>query len=153
VTHPEPVERLLDYYRHASRGMQGVPVYHRALTVAGVGFRVHEGRAVGVILTPWFMNLTVLPAPADAGSWRKGGVVRLQFPSGPYDFVVSEAGDVGLIATCSLFSLMHDFADQAAAQAAALAAAEALFEPEPSPTPAQPASAPVMSRRRFLRGG
>ena len=80
------------------------------------------------MLTPWFMNLTVLPSVEDQKVWVKGGSVRLAFPSGAYDFMVSELPDFGLVATCPLFSQMADFTDHEAAQLAALSAANALFE-------------------------
>jgi [NiFe] hydrogenase assembly HybE family chaperone len=148
------VAGLVEYYRRAARRMQGLPAYNPALDVEAVGFRSHDGGGqTGVIVTPWFMNLTTLPSPADRTTWRKGGVARLAFPSGRYDFTVSEADDNGLIATCSLFSLMHDFTDQAAARDAALAAVTALFEPEPpAPRPTTPKPSPQLSRRRFLGG-
>lgn len=150
---PPRVGRLVAYYERAARNMQGLPMYNAALSVEAVGFREHEGRLVGVIVTPWFMNLALLPSPADLEAWRKGSPARVSFPSGEYDFMVGDAGDNGLIATCSLFSLMHEFADHAAARDAALAAAEALFE-SPAPTkPVEPRTPPSISRRRFLRGG
>ena len=154
-TAPSRVERLVAYYERAARNMQGLPMYNAALSVEAVGFREHEhdGRLVGVIVTPWFMNLALLPSPADLEAWHKGSLVRVAFPSGEYDFVIGDAGENGLIATCSLFSLMHEFADHAAARDAALAAAEALFERPAPPPAAQPRASPAMSRRRFLRGG
>lgn len=148
----DSVTRLVNHYRHAAMHMKGMPIYNPTLAVEGVGFREHLGRQVGVVVTPWFMNLTVLPAPQDLGTWRVGEVARLVFPSGLYDFVVSEAGDTGLIATCSLFSPMQDFSDHEAAQVAALAAADALFEPDTPEQPAEPKPAPAVSRRKFLGG-
>jgi [NiFe] hydrogenase assembly HybE family chaperone len=147
----EAVRQLVRYYEEAAGRMQGMPVCNPALVVEAVDFRELDGRRLGVIVTPWFMNLTVLPADADRSAWRDGAAARIAVPSGLYDFIVSGAGDAGLIATRSLFSLMHEFADQDSAHAAAAAAVEALFEPPPpiSPRPVQP----VMSRRRFLRGG
>lgn len=147
------VARLVAYYERAAARLRDLPMYHAALQVEAVGFREHEGRLVGVIVTPWFMNLTVLPSPADLATWRKGALARLSFPSGVYEFSIGDADENGLVATCSLFSLMHEFETQAAARAAALAASEALFE---RPAPAGQAgqrTAPSMSRRRFLRGG
>jgi [NiFe] hydrogenase assembly HybE family chaperone len=111
-----------------------------------VGFREHDGRQVGVIVTPWFMNLTVLPSPADTAIWVEGESARLVFPSGAYDFVVSDLSEVGLIGTCSLFSTMTEFTDHEAAQLAATSVAEALFQPEPAPP------APTVSRRQLLGG-
>jgi len=152
MTAPDPVVRLVDYYRDAARRMQDMPVYNAALAVEAVGFREHTGRQVGVIVTPWFMNLTVLSSPPDLDTWRPGQIAQLAFPSGRYEFVVSEAGDNGLIATCSLFSPMQDFRDHEAAQVAALAAADALFEPDTPDQPAEPKPAPSMSRRKLLGG-
>ena len=141
-----PVTRLVAMYQRAALSMKGLPIYNPVLAVEAVGFREHEGRQVGVITTPWFMNLTVLPSDEDQAHWVNGETARLEFPSGLYDFVVSEAEDAGLIATCSLFSPMDPFADHEAARIAAQAAADALFEQE------APAPDPVISRRKLLGG-
>jgi [NiFe] hydrogenase assembly HybE family chaperone len=148
----DAVSKLVNFYRHAAINMKGMPVYNPTLAVEGVGFREHDGRQVGVIVTPWFMNLTVLPSARDLETWRRGATARLAFPSGLYDFTVNEAGDNGLIATCSLFSPMQDFTDHEAAQVAALAAADALFEPDTPEKPAEPPPAPQISRRKLLGG-
>lgn len=148
-----PVARLVAYYERAAAQLRDLPMYHAALQVEAVGFREHEGRLVGVIVTPWFMNLTVLPSPADLASWRKGSPARVSFPSGVYELSIGDADENGIVATCSLFSLMHEFETQADARAAALAASEALFERPPPAGQAGQRTAPNMSRRRFLRGG
>ncbi|HWJ04285.1 MAG TPA: [NiFe]-hydrogenase assembly chaperone HybE [Steroidobacteraceae bacterium] len=148
----EAVRSLVDYYRRAAERMRALPVYNAALAVEAIGFRAHDGRQVGVIVTPWFMNLVALPTTEDQAGWQKGRSTRLAFPSGRYDFVVSEAGENGLIATCSLFPLMHDFADQASARDAAAAAVTALMQPEPPAEPPAPKAAPQLSRRKFLGG-
>jgi hypothetical protein len=59
---------------------------------------------------------------------------------------VSDLPEVGLIATCSLFSTMFEFTDHEAAQLAAQTVADAVFEPE------EPAPAPTVSRRQLLGG-
>ena len=98
-----------------------------------------EGKLANAqVIDPAALDTTVVP--------------RLAFPSGLYDFVASEAGDCGLIATCSLFSPMHDFTDHEAAQVAALAAADALFEPDTPAAPVEPPPAPTYSRRKLLGG-
>ncbi len=140
------LEHLINFYRRAALAMKGLPIYNPTLAVEGVGFRDFQGRQAGVIVTPWFMNLTVLPGAADRAVWRNGETTRLAFPSGAYDFVVSEIEDFGPIGTCSLFSPMLDFADHEAARVAAQAAADSLFEPE------QPPVAPTVSRRQLLTG-
>ncbi|MGI9245167.1 MAG: [NiFe]-hydrogenase assembly chaperone HybE [Steroidobacteraceae bacterium] len=145
----DAVQRVADAYRRAALKVKGMPIYNPTLAVEAVGFREHDGRQVGVMVTPWFMNLTVLPGDADLALWVAGGTTRLAFPSGAYDFVVSELHGVGLIGTCSLFSTMLEFTDHEAAQLAALAAVGALLQPE---TPAPPQAPPVVSRRTLLGG-
>ncbi|MFO1407903.1 MAG: [NiFe]-hydrogenase assembly chaperone HybE [Steroidobacteraceae bacterium] len=140
-----PVERLAAAYRRAALAMKGMPIYNPTVAVEPVGFREHEGRHVGVVVTPWFMNLTVIPSEHEAAAWQAGGTVRLVFPSGLYDLLVGYVPDFGLVGTCPLFSAMTEFTDHEAAQVAALAAAEGLFEPE------EAGSAPV-SRRQLLGG-
>ena len=44
--------------------MAGLPICNAALDVAAEGFRVHAGRAVGVVVTPWFMNFVAADFPA-----------------------------------------------------------------------------------------
>jgi [NiFe] hydrogenase assembly HybE family chaperone len=92
------------------------------------------------------MNLTALPSEADLKVWLAGRSTMIRFPSGIYEFTVTDLQDVGLIATCSLFSTMLDFTDHEAAQLAATTVADAVFEPE------QPAPSPVVSRRQLLGG-
>jgi len=146
LSEEDSVQRLANAYRRAALRVKGMPIYNPTVAVEAVGFREHEGRQVGVMVTPWFMNLTVLPTPADLEMWVAGGSTRLVFPSGAYDFVVSDLSEVGLIATCSLFSTMFEFTDHEAAQLAAQTVADAVFEPE------EPAPAPTVSRRQLLGG-
>jgi len=142
----DAVNDLTNAYRRAALKVKGLPVYNPTLAVEAVGFRLHEGRHVGVIVTPWFMNLVVLPSADDHATWAEGGAARLAFPSGAYDFTVSRLDDVGLIGACSLFSTMSEFTDHEAAQVAATSIAEALFQPE------TPAPAPTVSRRQLFGG-
>ena len=142
----DAVQNLANAYRRAALSMKGLPIYNPTVAVEAVGFRNYDGREVGVMVTPWFMNITVLPSEADRPVWINGGTLRLSFPSGVYDFMVSDLPDVGLIASCSLFSPMSDFTDHEAAQIAAVAAADALFQVE------EPEPAPTVSRRQLLGG-
>jgi [NiFe] hydrogenase assembly HybE family chaperone len=141
-----PVVQLANVYRRAALSMKGLPIYNPTLAVEAVGFREVDGRHAGVMVTPWFMNLTVIPSESDRDVWVAGGTVRLAFASGQYDLLVSELPDFGLVGTCSLFSPMTEFTDHEAAQVAAQSAADALHvaeEPEPPP---------VVSRRKLLGG-
>lgn len=146
LSETDAVQNLADAYRRAALKVKGLPIYNPTVAVEAIGFREHDGRQVGVMVTPWFMNLMVLPSPADLKVWVSGGTVRLPFPSGAYDFAVTDLHGVGLVGSCSLFSTMLEFTDHEAAQAAARSAADALFEAE------QPPPAPIVSRRQLLGG-
>ena len=143
-------ESLATRYREiAATSMADMPICNRALGVAAEGFRVHAGRAVGIVVTPWFMNIvaTDLPDGPPSAFARPGTSCRLALPRGEVDVIVGELPGVGRIDSCSLFSPMHEFADMAAAVETAREAMRALFEPEPPP------ATPALDRRSFLRGG
>jgi [NiFe] hydrogenase assembly HybE family chaperone len=135
--------RLVGAYRKIALSMHGLPIYNPQLVVEAVQFREHAGRQVGIVLTPWFMNIVAVATAADRESWQSGATVRLGFPSGEYDFIVGEIEEFGWLASCSLFSPMNDFADHAAARAAAESAGGALFEPDPDEAPQVATSAAV----------
>jgi [NiFe] hydrogenase assembly HybE family chaperone len=139
--------------------MAGLPILHPGLAVAVVDARRWQGGWLGVLVTPWSMNLVMVPGRgADLASAGPGASRLLDLPAGRFEFLVSELDGVGTIAACSLFSPMHAFADQAAAEATAAAAMVSLFEPATGAA-AGPASADHVesqragiSRRDLLRG-
>ena len=155
---------------HATR-MQGLPFLNPALRVEAIGFRRWEGRWLGVLITPWFMNLMLLPAEASA--WhavRLGDSVSYALPAGVFEFIGAREPALGDYQSCSLFSPVFEFADQAGARATALAALTALFDARShagaegpggaagvTTTAASGVATPVtstapVSKRDFLRG-
>jgi [NiFe] hydrogenase assembly HybE family chaperone len=141
--------------------MQGVPVLNSVLQVEAVDFEAcadapeahAEGMApvvgaLGVLITPWFMNLVWfslarMDAPALMGCSRSRRVGAEHF-----DFIAGHEPAFGNFEACSLFSPMFEFADQATARATAEAVLNGLRRPamaEATP-PALPA------RRAFFLG-
>jgi [NiFe] hydrogenase assembly HybE family chaperone len=155
---PDPSAGLEALYLEAADRMRDLPVYNAALRVQAVGFAPCNGHWLGVVVTPWFMNLTI--APCDAGSWQSlpvGGKRRIRFPAGDYEFIGSKDPQFGEFQTCSLFSPMQDFADHDTASLVARLALQALLDPahaEPAPAPAaaNAAGPQGLSKRNFLRG-
>jgi len=132
--------------RIARERMHDVPICNRALAVEAVGFRAWAGVWVGVVVTPWAMNLLVLPGGSEAFvPLRVGQAQEWEFPSGCYPFMGNHEPGLGEYHYCSLFSPMALFEDQTAAREVALASVAALFE-APAPT-----AAPALDRRGFLR--
>ncbi len=119
---PEYLTRGLEevYNRIRYSRMQDIPVLNQVLEVQAVDFQLWGERCCGVLITPWFMNLVLLPNEGDEWEELQLGSKQLhRFPSGPYEFVLGEEEGVGRYLSCSLFSPMFDFADQETAVAAA----------------------------------
>ncbi len=152
---PDPSQALVASFRAAAARMEGLGFVNPALAVEAIGFAPRNGLWLGVLLTPWCMNLVA--APCDPRAWpatAPGAKVRLTFPAGDFEFVGARDDAAGEYLACSLFSPVLEFADQAAARAVAEQALVALLDArtadEQGPL-ARRAAAPL-SRRELLRG-
>jgi [NiFe] hydrogenase assembly HybE family chaperone len=172
---PDPSPRLTAAFRAAAARMQGLSFVNPAVDVEAVAFAPWEAHWLGVMVTPWCMNLVLLPR--DAAAWRPlapGAKRRYAFPAGVYEFVGASDAAIGDYQVCSLFSPLLEFDDHAAARLVAALAREALLDPANAEVPEPPAAtlsparaegaapgplarlqeqleAPV-SKREFLRG-
>jgi [NiFe] hydrogenase assembly HybE family chaperone len=153
--------------------MAGLPFVNEALRVELVGLRRWRGLWLGALVTPWFMNLLLLPGDGEGTSeepparWPRvatGEYAQFAFPAGTMSFLAGREGEVGEYLSCSLFSPMFEFADHETARQTAAACLVALFDsangaPATSDdatakSPAQADAAPASaSKRDFLRGG
>ena len=109
--------------------MGGLAFVNPSLAVEAIGFAPWDGRWLGVLLTPWFMNLTL--APRDPARWarlQQGAHRRYRFPAGDYDFIGAHDDAAGEYQMCSLFSPVLEFDDQATARLVAQLARAALFD-------------------------
>jgi [NiFe] hydrogenase assembly HybE family chaperone len=125
--------------------MQDSPLVNGSLAVQAVGFRTYRNHWIGILITPWFMNLLALPG--EKSEWdikQPGGKMHLHFPQGEFEFTVCTANELGRYAVCSLFSPMFQFELQAVAVTTAEAALQALL--------ADAAPRHGISRRDWLRG-
>ena len=169
---PDPSPRLSTAFGEIARRMAGLGFVNPALQVEAVAFEPWQGHWLGVMVTPWFMNLVLMPR--DRSLWQPlppGAKRKLPFPAGVYEFIGADDALIGEHQTCSLFSPMHDFQDQAAARLVARLARQALFDPANAEVPAFPqadlspgarapagaeaavvAPAAPLSKRDFLRG-
>ncbi len=102
-------------------------------------FAPWKGYWLGVMLTPWSMNL--LLAPRDPAAWRplpEGEKRQLSFPAGSFDFISAHSAAIGEYLVCSLFSPLLEFADHETARQAALLARDALFDAANAESPQEP---------------
>lgn len=136
---------------HAER-MAGLPLLNPALEVAATGFARHGRDWRGVLVTPWCIDLLLLPATAD---WTVPGPherVFRQYASGNFAFLPNHEDGLGDYLICALIHDMNRFPDQESACMTAQACLIALdLAPEqPAADPAAPGSS---SRRKFLSLG
>lgn len=134
--------------------MADVPILNMALTVEAVGFVPHgeAGTFVGVLITPWFMNLMLVPADPDAPVAESPGETSLcAFPAAEFEFIAGFEEGFGPYRMCSLFSPMFDFADQEAASQTAAAVMEGIMSPQEDASEAPPPAGRTMSRRDLFR--
>lgn len=146
--------QLLAAYRHVDEErMRGLPICNPALGVEAVGFRDWQGDRLGVLLTPWFMNLVLIPGAAGgrSGPVRTG---EYRLPSGRYEFQLCRFAGAPEHWSLPLFSTMHGFPDGATARAVAVEVmAGIMTDAAGAPQAAGPetlGAAPV-SRRELLR--
>lgn len=143
--------------------MAGLPLNNPALRVQGVGFRPQEdGYLIGVLITPWAVNLVMLAATPSRELHLAADRRRdWNFPSGCYEFMGGEEAECGAYQFCSLFSPAFDFRDHESAVATAQEImgglfAEAAADPGAQREAARMAGHSVMeiptTRRGFLQG-
>src|SRR5512138_187554 len=146
------VQRLEAAFGHvAATRMQGLSLLNTVLRVEAVGFDVlpHEpGIALGVLVTPWFMNLLRVPlSDADAAALLLAGRQAPRTIGGhEISFTGGHEPAFGAYEMCSLFSPVFEFADHETARATAREILRSLRAGE------RPAAAPLPARRGFLFG-
>ena len=113
--------------------MQDVPICNKELQVEAIAHGAFETEWLGVLVTPWCMNLMLLPTDETEG-WderKTGEKFTYTFPSGRYEFISGKDDNLGLYRMCSLFSPMYEFSDHESALATAALALEAVMaEPD-----------------------
>ena len=139
--------------------MADVPILNRRLAVEAVGFCEWEDSFLGVLITPWFMNLMLVPRAADetTTAGHSGDTSTVAFPAAELEFIDGEETGIGRYRMCSLFSPVFEFEDHAAAVETASAVLEQLLTPagEDDDRPSAstgPTSTGRVSRRDLFRG-
>jgi [NiFe] hydrogenase assembly HybE family chaperone len=136
------VERFRFIYEER---MRDLPIVNPRLEVEAVGFDRWEDQDLGVLITPWFMNLVLLPDAEAFGDRLQGDLIDCEFPSGNCELTVCHDEQLGTYLAAVLFRTVVDFPDQETARAIAEdALANILAEPD--------LQAGDISRRDILRG-
>lgn len=130
--------------------MSDLPFVNPQLGVAAIGFVRHEGDWLGVMITPWFLNLFLICGGGILWSDIPAGERRyLELPCGTLQFVADDDPDLGPYQYCPLIAPVTALPDMVAALQTATEALAAVFAPAPKPEP-EVAMVHSESRRGFL---
>lgn len=136
--------------------MHDLPFVNPALAVEALGFVRHEGDWLGVVVTPWFLNLFLLSGGGQLWGDIPAGQRRyLELPCGTLQFIADDDPAIGPYQYCPLIAPVTAVADMATARQAALDALRSVFAlPAPPPVPAAapaPEAPAENPRRGFFR--
>ena len=157
---PHRIAELVERFRTIGEtAMRELPICNRDLEVEAVGFRPIEEHWVGVLITPWFMNLLRLPqAPAPMETASLGRKLKVTLPSGERELIQGGDEVIGAYQSLSLHSPMFPFGTQEAARQEAERRLTDLMCPAEQPVPNDngrlraEVEPPKISRRAFIRG-
>lgn len=136
--------------------MRDLPFVNPALAVEAHGFRQLDGDWLGVVITPWFVNLLLVSGGGTLWGDIPAGERRyLALPCGTMQFIADDDPDIGPYQYCPLIAPVDQLPDMATARIVAQDAIKTVFAtPVAAPEPASAASAegkPEVSRRGFFR--
>jgi [NiFe] hydrogenase assembly HybE family chaperone len=148
----QAVEALVRHFRQIhEETFRGLPIANPMLEVEAVGMRKLDEHDFGVLITPWFMNLVLLPGSDRWDQYPQGSVAKVKLPGGTVDFTVGHDEVSGTMLTAALFSCVADFPDQSLAREVAREALRLLFS-RPQETP-RGGEGKVSRRDLFQRHG
>jgi [NiFe] hydrogenase assembly HybE family chaperone len=143
------VPQLVDYYRKVyEERFRGLPIINPDLDVEAVGFRRLDEHEFGALITPWFINLVLLPGTDRWQDRAQGSRCSIELPGGKVDFTVSHDEELGTTLSAAMFGTVTDFPDQALARDVAAETLRMLFSAEQA---SESATSKTMSRRQLLR--
>lgn len=131
--------------------MAGMPMLNPAVRVAAVGFARHGDKGQewrGVLVTPWGINLLLLPAALGWPVPDPHERVFRAYPSGTFAFLANREEGMGDYLACPLIHDMQHYADH---DTAVLTARACLVALDTAPSE-QEAGAPESPGRRKLFG-
>ena len=139
--HKDENSALLEsvFQRIYDTSMADVPICNSALKVEAIAYGVFETEWVGILVTPWCMNIMMLPGNETEG-WdqiRTGLKFDHILPAGQYEFITGKDDELGPYRMCSLFSPMFQFGDHSSAMQTAAISLQTLMDPEQQDEPSE----------------
>jgi [NiFe] hydrogenase assembly HybE family chaperone len=149
------VAELVACFEHiAETRMRGLPIVHPLIRVEAVGFRSLDAEsALGVLITPWFMNLVKLPRVAQCEPKGVGEKWLLPVGEQRIELIGAYEPGIGQFACSSLYSPLLQFVNHDVALLTAREAMTGLVRLGAFDREAGEPTARELSRRNFLRVG
>ena len=145
----DAVERLVDYFQAVfEERFRDLPIINPALRVEAVGFRGLAEHEFGALITPWFINLVLLPGTERWADRPQGDICTVELPGGKVDFTVSHDEVMGTMLSAAMFGTVTEFPDQAVAREVARETLRLLFSKEHADEDAERSG---ITRRQLLR--
>lgn len=139
--HKDEKSALLErvFQRIYETSMADVPICNSVLKVEAIAYGMFETEWVGVLVTPWCMNIMMLPEDETEG-WdeiRTGLKFDHILPAGQFEFITGKDDELGPYRMCSLFSPMFQFGDHSSAMQTAAISLQTLMDPEQQDEPSE----------------
>ncbi|MBS1160195.1 MAG: hypothetical protein H6R15_2614 [Proteobacteria bacterium] len=154
----DPAAFLVAHYQELwEQGELEMAEINPALAIEAVGFIRYQGDWLGVVVTPWFLRLFLMPGGGSLwGEIPVGQTRYLSLPAETMQFIADAAPQFGSFQYATLLEPTSLIADMAAARQMALRVMQGFgdqpVEPEPEPDrPAEPPGPTAISRRGFFR--
>lgn len=146
-TLPEPEEVILVkddksallekvFQRILETSMSDVPICNDSLKVEAIAYGDFDTEWLGVLVTPWCMNIMMLPGETseDWDEIRTGLKFNHVLPAGRFEFITGKDDELGPYRMCSLFSPMFQFGDHISAMQTAALSLRTLMDPSEGET-------------------
>ncbi len=133
--------------------MRGTPVYNDKLGVEAIGFHELKDDLCGILITPWFMNVVLLPREKISINYSLiASPTDEVLPSGAWQFMYGGDDVIGLYKSLSLHSPMFAFKNQTHAQIEAERRLHSLFTAPACQLTDKPATgaSPRNPERRYI---
>jgi [NiFe] hydrogenase assembly HybE family chaperone len=125
-----PAELITQAFRQIEQNqMQGLPVCNEQLTTEIVGLTRFQAYWVGALITPWTLQMIMLPATADAEQLVESDHRTYEFPQGKVVFMTTENEALGPYQSCALMSPLHSFETQEQIRQTAVEVMALMFQP------------------------
>ncbi|MBS9781269.1 MAG: [NiFe]-hydrogenase assembly chaperone HybE [Gammaproteobacteria bacterium] len=150
---PSRVQHLQQRVTHiANNEMADLPLNRDGITVEALHFSRWQEGLLGILVTPWTMNLTYLPTVFQTQTQAIGTKQGYQFGDNHLEFITAYDEELGQYQVCSLESPIVSFSTQSEAQLIAKMIIDNLLNPQPASENTTKKSQQIISRRAFLRG-